>query len=99
MLKYLLIIPVIILFTGCYNSKSIDECKQMQFKGFTIEKESPQPQIFCTNGITVNYGDKQEIITHDGMIPVHYTTGKPYKEYTRVFISFEEGQKPFTELK
>ena len=48
MYKYLLIALTVILLTGCGNS--VNECKQLKYKGIVIRTFPKEPVVRCSNG-------------------------------------------------
>ena len=97
--KILCVALLMLLFTGCNDYKSIDECKQMKFKGIVIEKESPNPSVYCSNGSMIIINSEKQIITNNGLVSQFYVTAKPYREYHRIYIDFEKGIQELKEIK
>ena len=89
-----------ILFSGCSDYKSIQECKDMKFSGIVLILENSEQNILCSNGKTVKTQDGLQVVVNYGLHPVAFYVGKPhYRDFHLVYINFEKGFKDFEELK
>lgn len=98
-LKFLSILSLVILLTGC-GENTIIECKQMGFKGITFVSESSIPNLYCSNGTYITTKDGNQAITSDGLKPINSLVGKYHNVPNNlVYIDFEYGIQEFKEVK